>query len=383
MEMKSNEEIKTLKEKDLKNKIGILIGTRPSLIKMGTLIKELEKRNLEYFVLHAGQHYSYTLNETFFEELGIKEPDHIIESTKNCSLHGEQTAEMLKGIEKVLLTEKPKIFLVCGDANFNLAGALAARKLHINLGHVEAGLRSGNWEMPEEHNRVMIDHISDFLFCPTENAKNNAIKDNVKGDIFVTGNTVVDAVLQNSKIASEKSNILSKLEILPNEYFLFTAHREENVDHENNLIKIKNILESIADKYEDMDIIYPIHPRTTKRLKEYNLKEEFENIPNLKMMKPVGYFDFLKLMKNSKIVLTDSGGIQEETCTLKVPCITLREDTERPETLEVGSNILTGLSEEKMMEAIKKMSKIKRDWSNPFGDGKTSERIIDICKNHL
>lgn len=379
----SEPELKILREEDLKDKLSVLVGTRPSIIKMGPIIKELEKRDVNFFVIHAGQHYSYEMDKTFFEDLNLKEPEYLIEVTKNCKFHGEQTAEMLRGIEKALLEEKPKVILVCGDANFNLAGALAGRKLQIKVGHVEAGLRSNDWRMPEEHNRVMIDHISEYLFAPTKEAKQNALEDNVKGEVFVTGNTIVDAVQQNLKIAREKSGILSRLDLSPEEYFVVTAHREENVDSIENLSKLVQILGEVSENYPDFEIIYPIHPRTKKRLKEFKLLEKAESINNLRLIEPLGYLDFLYLLDNACLVLTDSGGIQEESCIMQVACITLRKSTERPETLEVGSNIVAGLKPKKVISAVEKMLNREKDWKNPFGDGTASKKIVEISSQAL
>lgn len=375
--MSESTDLKILKENELQDKVCVVVGTRPGIIKMSPIIKELEKREKDHFVIHAGQHYSYNMNEKFFEDLELGEPEYIIESTREYKLHGAQTAEMLRGIEEALIQEKPNTTLVCGDANFNLAGALAARKLRIEVGHVEAGLRSDDWRMPEEHNRVMIDHISDYLFAPTEEAKQNAIEDNVKGEVIVTGNTIVDAVYQNLGLAKKKSNILSKLELEREKYFLLTAHREENVDSEENFSNLLKILENLSETYRDHEIIYPIHPRSKNRLKQFNLKSRAESVENLNLIEPLGYLDFLLLLKNARAVLTDSGGIQEESCILKVPCITLRETTERPETVEMGSNIIAGIKSTNVLDTLEILLEKKANWDNPFGDGKAAERIID------
>ncbi|MBS3781856.1 MAG: UDP-N-acetylglucosamine 2-epimerase (non-hydrolyzing) [Candidatus Thermoplasmatota archaeon] len=374
---------KTFESEDLKKKVCVVVGTRPGIIKMSPIIKKAQESEYPSFVIHAGQHYSPSMDDQFFKDLDLKEPEYKLEHIKDCELHGEQTAEMLKGIERILYEERPKVVLVCGDANFNLAGALAARKLHINLGHVESGLRSDDWRMPEEHNRVMIDHISEFLFAPTKNTAQNAIEDNVKGNIFVTGNTIVDAVYENEELAEEKSDILETLGLKKKNYFVLTAHREENVDSKEKLEMISKFIKEMGDKYEGTPIIFPIHPRTKKRLKEFGMKEEFYSIDNLQVLEPLGYIDFLQLMNHAKLVLTDSGGIQEETCILKTPCVTLRENTERPETVEVGSNIVTGLSIEDVLEGVREMLGRKKDWKNPFGDGTASNQIMEVVKDCL
>jgi UDP-N-acetylglucosamine 2-epimerase (non-hydrolysing) len=283
---------------------------------------------------------------------------------------------MLEGIEQVLLEERPENVLVCADANFNLAGALAARKLRLNLGHVEAGLRSDDWRMPEEHNRVMIDHISDWLFVPTLEGYENAARDNVKGDIFLTGNTIVDAVQRNIEIAREKSDILEELGVDTGKYVVLTAHREENVDDPAVLEQVLEIIERISSEF-NQPVIYPIHPRTEKRLKQFGLKAEIGEIDGLHLVDPLGYLDFLTLLSGADFVLTDSGGIQEETCILQVPCVTLRENTERPETVEIGANMIAGTDPEDVLIAAQQMSDRSREWSNPFGDGDAAKEIVD------
>jgi len=374
--------LKILSESELDNIIAVLVGTRPGIIKMSPIIRELKERKSKFVVIHAGQHYSHNMDKLFFEELKLPEPDFLLSTVKNYRFHGEQTAEMLKGIEKILLKVKPKILLVCGDANFNLAGALAARKLGIKVGHVESGLRSNDWRMPEEHNRVMIDHISDYLFAPTEQAKKNLIADNVKGKIFVFGNTIVDAVYQNIKLARSKSNIIRRLNLKPKKYFLLTLHREENVDNKKILKEIINGIKKISKVFSDYDIIFPIHPRTKNRLEMFNLKDDL-NLNNLIIIEPIGYFDFLILLYNAKLVLTDSGGVQEEACILKTSCLTLRENTERPETVRVGANIIVGSDCNKILKDAKKMLKCEPNWKNPFGKGDTSKKIVDLILEEM
>lgn len=358
------------------NKTCIVVGTRPGIIKMSPLIDELNKRDVESFTIHAGQHYSYELDGKMFEDLGLDKPKYRINEVKEKEFHGEQTAAMLEGIERALLEEQPENVLVCGDANFNLAGALAARKLRLTLGHVEAGLRSEDWRMPEEHNRVMIDHISDHLFCPTTQTKQNAIQDNVKGEVHVTGNTIVDAIQRNVPIAREQSDILNKLGFSSDEYIIFTAHREENVDDPTVLSDLITVIRNTIHEF-DVPVVYPIHPRTEKRLKQFGLHEEIATIDRLELIDPVGYLDFLQLLSNACIVLTDSGGIQEESCILHVPCVTLRENTERPETIDVGANMIAGTNPDEVVQSAVEMNSKKPDWENPFGNGSTAVKIIN------
>lgn len=374
-------QFKVLMEKVLEDKICVVVGTRPGIIKFSPIIRELQKREKIFFILHTGQHYSYEMDSIFFSELELPEPTYKLLDVKNKKFHGTQTAEMLVGSEKVFLKERPKLVLVGGDANTNLAGALAARKLHIYVGHIEAGLRSNDWRMPEEHNRVMIDHISDILFAPTIKAKKNLIIDNVKGKIFITGNTIVDAVKQNLTIARKKSKIMNILNIKKEKYMLLTLHREENVDFKENLKSILKGIKLVAEslKYE---IIFPVHPRTLKTIKYFKLNSLIIQTKNLRVINPLGYLDFLMLLKNSKLVLTDSGGIQEESCIMKVPCVTLRESTERPETLEVGSNYVAGTKPNTILKAVESMLNVEKTWRNPFGEN-PAKQIVNIIEREL
>lgn len=353
-------------------KIAIILGTRPEIIKMSSIIRECQKRRLQYFIIHTNQHYSFNLDRIFFKELNLPLPKYNL--NVGSGTHGAQTGKMLIKIEGVLLKEKPDIVLVEGDTNTVLAGALAAVKLHIKVGHIEAGLRSYFEEMPEEINRVLVDHCSNLLFAPTKIAKDILIKEGIsKEKIFITGNTIVDAALENLKVAQKKSKILKKLKINKNQYFLVTLHRQENVDNKERLKNILKGLESVSKNLK-FPIIYPIHPRTLKMIKIFKVK-----IPqNIKIIEPVGFLDFLKLEANALLVLTDSGGIQEETCILKIPCVTLRDNTERPETLKVKSNILAGSDPKNILKCVKIMLGRKRNWQNPFGNGKVAVKIINI-----
>ncbi len=372
--------IKVLRPEELEDKICVVVGTRPGIIKMSPIIRELEERGEDYFIVHTGQHYSYEMDRKFFEDLNLPEPKYKLDTVKHYQTHGAQTGEMLKGVEMALIKEKPKLTLVGGDANTNLAGALAARKLHIMVGHVEAGLRSGDWRMPEEHNRVIIDHISELLFAPTEKERENLIRDNVRGKIFVVGNTIVDAVYQNLEIARSKSDVLERFGLSREEYFVLTVHREENVDFKENLKRIFEAVERIAEEHT---IVFPVHPRTRKRLQEFGLYDWVSGIRNLLMTEPLGYLDFLQLLSNARLALTDSGGIQEECCILKIPCVTLRENTERPETVEVGSNYVAGVEVESIVRAVDVMLERERNWENPFGDGRTGKRIVEISLREM
>lgn len=370
-----NDGVKILRKEELNPTIGIVVGTRPGIIKFSPIIRELQKRKINFFIVHTGQHYSYNMDKVFFQNLELPDPFYRVDITRKAKMHGAQTAEMLKGLEKVFVESKPRMVVVGGDANTNLAGALAARKLGIEVAHMEAGLRSDDWRMPEEHNRVMIDHISEILFAPTREAKKNLKKDNVKGKIYVVGNPIVDAVYQNLTIAQKTSDILRKYALRENGYFLLTIHREENVDHPNTFASILEGISETAFRWQ-FPLVFPVHPRTAKRIKEYGLQEKLDAIPHLYTVKPIGYLDFLMLLSNSRLVMTDSGGIQEECCILKVPCVTVRNNTERPETITVGANMLAGTSPIGIVDAIKVMLAVERNWPNPFGKGTTGKAIV-------
>jgi len=347
-------------------KVAIVLGTRPEIIKMSPIIRGLEEKNMEFFILHTGQHYSYNLDQVFFEQLKLPQPKYNLRV--GSGTHAEETGKMMIGIERVLLDEKPDIVLVEGDTNTVLAGALASVKVGVTLGHVEAGLRSFDRSMPEEINRIVADHVSDILFAPTEVAKRNLLREGIPEEkIFVTGNTIVDAVYQNLKLA-ETVNV----PFADDDYFLVTVHRQENTD---NPMRLRNIIEGLklVREYFNMPIIYPIHPRTLKRIKEYGI-----DVEGLNLIEPLDYLSFLKLESKAKLIFTDSGGVQEEACILRVPCVTLRYNTERPETLEVGANVLAGTEPKEILEKAKIMIDAKRDWENPFGDGRAANRIINI-----
>ncbi len=352
--------------------IAIVLGTRPEIIKMSPIIRECEAKNLDYFILHSGQHYSYEMDRAFFEDLELPEPKYNLDV--GSGTQAGQTAKIMTGIEKILAQEKPDIVLVQGDTNTVMAGALAAAKLHIRVGHVEAGLRSFDRTMPEEINRVVADHISDYLFAPTETARRYLLNEGIEENkICVTGNTIVDAVFQNREIAEKRANILDTLGLEPKGYFLVTAHRQENVD---NPAKLRNIiagLEAVHREYS-LPVIFPMHPRTRKMVEQFGV-----SLDGISVMNPVGFLEFLQLESNARLVLTDSGGVQEETCILGVPCVTLRENTERPETIDVGANMLVGTDSERIREGVRAMLATSTGWTNPYGDGTAGSMITTIC----
>ena len=341
--------------------ISVVLGTRPEIVKMAPIIKELKKRDIDYFVIHTGQHYSYNLDKVFFENFDLEKPRYNLEV--GSGTHGKQTGEILKRIERVLIDEKPEIVLVEGDTNTVLASALAASKLHIKVGHVEAGLRSFWKWMPEEINRVLTDHISDLLFAPTEIARNNLLNEGIREGVYIVGNTIVDSLK------------LKKIEKIEKDFILLTLHREENADNPEKLKSIIKGTEMISE-YFDTPVIYPIHPRTKKNLKKFGIEI---NKKFIKLVDPLNYFKFLSYLKSCKFVLTDSGGVQEEACILKIPCITLRDNTERPETINIGANILAGSNPKKILESAVKMSKANKKWENPYGED-VGKKIVDIVQ---
>jgi UDP-N-acetylglucosamine 2-epimerase (non-hydrolysing) len=354
--------------------IAIILGTRPEIIKMAPIIRECQRQNLDYFVLHTGQHYSYQMDQVFFEELELPRPEYNLDVGSGS--HGEQTGRIMAGVEKVLMDRRLDVVLVQGDTNTVMAGALAAAKLHIKVGHVEAGLRSFDRSMPEEINRIVADHISDYLFAPTENSKNNLLKEGIPEEkIHVTGNTIVDSVYQNLEISRKKANVLEKLGLKSKEYFLVTAHRTENVDNPERLGEILKGLELVGKEFS-LPVIFPMHPRTRKMLQQFGLM-----LDGIRAIEPVGFLDFMQLEAGARLALTDSGGVQEETCILGVPCVTLRENTERPETVDVGSNVLVGARSEQIMSGARRMLETDTGWKNPFGDGHTGDIIVQILGN--
>jgi UDP-N-acetylglucosamine 2-epimerase (non-hydrolysing) len=355
-------------------KIGIILGTRPEIIKMSPIIKHCQAEEIDFHVIHTGQHYSYNLDKVFFEELSLPSPNYCLNIGSGS--HGAQTGQMLEAIEQVLIKEKYDVVLVQGDTNTALAGSLAASKLLIPLGHVEAGLRSFDRTMPEEINRIISDHISNYLFTPTIESKQNLIAEGIDPrKIFQVGNTVVDALYQNIAVSKDKKNeYLGRSGLSDADYCLVTVHRAENVDNPYRFRKILDSLESVREKYA-LDIVFPMHPRTRKNVELFDL-----DLGSIKTYDPFRYLEFLQLMSNANLILTDSGGVQEESCILGVPCVTLRNNTERPETVKVGSNIVAGVEPESVLSCVNIMLNNKHNWKNPYGDGKSSLYIINTLK---
>lgn len=376
MEKKSGHSVVTYEDimkNTKKGKICFILGTRPEIIKLSPVIHECIKQKMPFFVLHTHQHYSENLDKIFFKDLRLPPPKYNLQT--GSGPHGAQTGKMLAEIEEILEKEKPSIVFVQGDTNTVLAGALVATKLHIPVGHIEAGLRSHDRQMPEEINRVIVDHISDFLFTPTKESKNNLVKEGINNKkIFFVGNTIVDAVKQNIKFSND-SHILKTMGLSSKKYFLVTAHRQENVDNKERLQALLGGLMLVAQKY-NVPVVFPIHPRASKMIKHFGLHVD----DTIQFVEPVGYLDFLQLSSNARIILTDSGGLQEEASILKIPCVTLRDNTERPETLIGGGNRIAGVSQKRILKCVQEVMDNKHPikWGSPFGKGDASQKMLDI-----
>lgn len=349
-------------------KIVSIVGARPQFIKCAPLSRELRKQHQEVLV-HTGQHYDYLMNKVFFDELDIPAPDYNLEVGSGS--HGVQTGEMLKKIEAVLMSETPDLVLVYGDTNSTLAGALAAVKMHIKTAHVEAGLRSFDRAMPEEINRVVADHCSDWLFCPTQTAVDNLAKEGITRGVYLTGDVMVDASLYAGERA-ESSDILEKLNLKSKQYILATVHRASNTDNKENLENIVNAFCRLKET-----VVFPLHPRTEKQLRVFGLYDKLAQC--VKLIEPLGYLEFTKLLNHASKILTDSGGVQKEAYIYKVPCITLRDNTEWVETVQDGWNVLAGTNMEKIVDAVFNFTPSPKH-SDVFPSG-ACKRIAEIIQN--
>lgn len=354
-------------------KIATVVGARPQFIKMAPVSRGIRKSYKE-LIIHTGQHYDYEMDRVFFEELDIPQPDYHL--GVGSGTHGYQTGEMLKQIEKILSEEEPDLVLVYGDTNSTLAGALAGAKLGIKVAHVEAGLRSFDRSMPEEINRVITDHCSDLLFCPTETAVKNLNREGINDGVYLTGDVMVDSLLHNKEIAESKSCILEELGLKSNEYIVATIHRASNTDGKENLENIVNAFCELGEM-----IVFPVHPRTEKYLKEYGLFDKLRT--SVRLIKPMGYLDFLKLMIHAKKIVTDSGGIQKEAYILKVPCITLRENTEWIETVEDGWNVLITVGKDYIIRAIHQFEPSLDKHRESFGNGAAAKKVMRYLQDYM
>lgn len=350
-------------------------------MKIAPIIEHIDRYGqIESLLVHTGQHYNEKMSDLFFRQLGIPKPD--VNLGVGSATHAVQTAEIMKAFEQVLIKYKADAVLVVGDINSTIACGLVAVKLGVKLIHVEAGLRSLDRSMPEEINRILTDSISDLLFCTEQSGVDNLIREGIPKDkIFLVGNVMIDTLLKNIAKA-EKSNIFYRLNLNNYDFAVLTLHRPSNVD---DSVVFSRILDALEVIQSEMPIIFPIHPRTYKNLQNSPLSKRVQKMPNLRLIDPLGYLDFLKLMSYAKLVLTDSGGIQEETTILKVPCLTLRENTERPITEEIGSNQVVGTDTDKIIKAYRRA--VNGCWRNfqipPLWDGHAAERIVKILLDRL
>jgi len=362
-------------------KVMLVIGARPQIIKSSPIIHEASKdAEIEFQIVHTGQHYDFEMSKIFFNELEL--PDPIANLGVGSGSHGWQTGEMMVRLEKTIKKLKPDFVLVPGDTNSTLAGALAAVKLHVAVAHVEAGARSYDMRMPEEVNRRLTDHCSRILFAATENCVKNLLKEGIAEDhIHLTGDTMYDALLKHMTGAL-RSHALEKLGLEAGEYTVLTVHRPENVDDPKAL---KDIIEAII-QLKELVVIFPVHPRTLERLKATGLLKRLKEAKHVRLVDPVGYHEMLQLVKNAKMVFTDSGGLQKEAFWLHTLCITLREKTEWVETVKLGANMLVGNSREMIVRKVRECFAIKdletklKELPNPFGDGNASAKIIEASK---
>jgi len=356
-------------------KILSLVGARPQFIKAAIVSEKLRNNGIKEILLHTGQHYDFDMSGVFFEELGLPKPDYNLGI--GSGTHGEQTGKMLIEAEKVLLKEKPNWVIVYGDTNSTLAGALAAVKLHIPVAHIEAGLRSFNKRMPEEINRILTDHIADILFAPTETAVKNLKNEGIAKGVHNVGDVMFDVALEVSKIVDEK-NILSQFKLQHKNYILATIHRADNTNIKENL---ENILEAFKEISKVYKVFVPVHPRTKNVLEKFNLLNDVPE--NLILNEPVSYKEMIALEKNAKLIITDSGGVQKEAYFFKVPCVTVREETEWIELVNAGWNKLAGTHKDKIVETVFEELRRKKfsQWVDFYGGGKASDRIVRILIN--
>ncbi|MGQ9514203.1 MAG: non-hydrolyzing UDP-N-acetylglucosamine 2-epimerase [Thermoproteota archaeon] len=355
----------------------VLVGTRPEIVKMAPVVRAFRKEGISFKLVHSGQHYDYEMAEKFFEELEIPKPDYRLGIGSRTA--AGQIAEVMVGVEKILREKRSKIVLVQGDTNTTLAGSLAALKASVPVGHIEAGLRSYDLRMQEEHNRRIVDHISSYLFAPTRFCKKVLIGESVWGRTFVTGNTVIDACIQHAPIAARRSKILRSVRF--KRYALATLHRAENVDDPKVL---RDLVESMMES--PLPIVMPVHPRTRKRLVEFDLWKKFSTHGNVCLLPPVGYFDFLTLMRASELILTDSGGVQEEATSplIRKRVLILRISTERVEAVRAGFATVVGTEEKRILKSIDRALRRRAlPSSSPFGDGKAADRIVRILEDQV
>lgn len=352
--------------------IAFILGTRPEIIKCSPVIHEAKRRGVPFAIIHTGQHYTAELDEVFFRELDLPAPN--VNLRVGSMPPAKQVAAMIDGLHEVLLNLKPSVVVVQGDVNSVLAGALTSQLMGIRIAHLEAGLRSDDWSMPEEANRVLTGVMADYHFCPTDVQRERLAREGITEGVHIVGNTIVDAVLHYVSLARERSTILERLSLGDTPYALLTMHRPANVD---DPVRLRAILEAIsaAATIHGLKVVFPVHPRTQAVMDKNSITLQDPYIVTTSL----GYLDLLRLQSSARIILTDSGGIQEEACILKVPSITLRPNTERPETLQVGASLLHASPDgDALAQKMRLQMERAPDWENPFGDGKTAVRVINI-----
>lgn len=360
--------------------VALVLGARPQIIKSALLIRlSNEDEHVKLSIIHTGQHYDYEMTKVFFEEFSL--PDPTVNLDVGSGSHAQQMAKIMSRLEPVLLEQKPDLVLVPGDTNSTLAGAVTAAKLHIPVAHIEAGARSYDSRMPEEINRRLTDHCSTLLFTVTENCSRNLLKEGIgKDSVNLVGDPMYDVLLQQSSKA-ERTAILSRLDVKAKSYALLTLHRQENVDSFESLEKILNAIVRL----KKLIVIFPVHPRTRKQLHSFNLYTKLKEQKHVRLIEPVSYLENINLIKKANLILTDSGGMQKEAFWLKTPCITLRENTEWIETVQIGANYLAGSNTEQIVKTAEKIIENKEEFCkkleklpNPFGDGCASQKILKI-----
>jgi UDP-N-acetylglucosamine 2-epimerase (non-hydrolysing) len=358
----------------------LVAGARPNFMKIAPIHREMKIRGINQLLVHTGQHYDNNMSQVFFDDLGIPEPD--IHMGVGSGSHAKQTATIMVEFENICNEHRPSLVVVVGDVNSTLACAIVASKMHIPTAHVEAGLRSGDMRMPEEVNRLVTDAISDILLTPSRDADQNLLGEGRgEDDIYFVGNIMIDSLFNTLGRIAE-SSILGDLGLDSRDFGVLTMHRPSNVD---DLQILRGIMEALGEICESVQLVFPVHPRTSNRIDEFGLLSEFGDISNLIMIEPVGYLDFVALVSESKIVITDSGGIQEETTALGIPCITMRENTERPITVSPGTNKVVGTNPNSIVSEV--MASLEESGENPpipeYWDGKTAKRIVDVLESRI
>jgi UDP-GlcNAc3NAcA epimerase len=355
-------------------KIASIVGARPNFVKLGPVHKSLKTLGIKHLIVHTGQHYDYEMSDIFFSDFELPKPDiHLgVGSGSSCF----QLGEIIRRLENKLIDKQIDLVLVYGDTNSTLAGAICANKCNIKLGHIEAGLRSYDSSMPEEYNRILTDHLSNYLFAPTRNAANNLKKEKIRGKVYYTGDLSVE-IIEKTRSISKKSEILDILNLKSKSYLLLTMHRAENTSSRDFFIELLQTFEALKDKI----IVFPIHPRTKKMFESFGLLDRLLKCFNVKTLLPVGYIDFIALLQNSLKVITDSGGIQKEAYLLNVPCITMRKNTEWVETIKGQWNVLTGVDSKKIVKAVRRQTPNSKNSKSVFGNGRTSQVISELVSS--